>query len=103
MSYILNFGKHKNKSIETIYNENPQYLQWLYSQPTTKANKELYEILESKLKNKNDYYMSFGKYKNKGLSWIIQNDSNYIIWLRGNKYVKENLDKLYKIVCAINI
>jgi uncharacterized protein (DUF3820 family) len=103
MSYILKFGKHKHKSIDELFESNPQYLQWLLSNPLTKANTELYEALESKLKNKNDYYMTFGKYKNKGLSWIIQNDPDYILWLRGNKYVKENLDKLYKIVCAINI
>jgi uncharacterized protein (DUF3820 family) len=103
MSYIIQFGKHKNKSIDTIHEENPQYLHWLYTQPTIKDNKELYEAIESKLKNKNDYYMTFGKYKNKGLSWIIENDTKYILWLRGNEYVKNNLDKLYKTVCALDI
>lgn len=103
MSYTLNFGKHKNKTIDELYETNPQYLQWLLSNPLTKSNSELYNALKSKLINPNDYYMTFGKYKNKPLSWILQNDSKYILWLRGNEYVKNNLDKLYKIVCAINI
>lgn len=103
MSYIITFGKHKNKSIDQIYEENPQYLQWLFSRDTVKENQELYDNLKSKLINKNDYYLNFGKYKNKPLSWILENDSKYIIWLRGNTYVKENIPNLYKIVCGLNI
>lgn len=103
MSYIITFGKHKNKTIDQIFDENPQYLEWLFSREQTKDNKELYEALESKLKNKNDYYLNFGRHKNKGLSWIIQNDPKYIVWLRGNTYVKENIPKLYKIVCSLDV
>lgn len=103
MSYILKFGKHKNKTIDEVFESDRQYLQWLLCNPLTKANSELFDALENKIKNKNDYYMTFGKFKNKPLSWIIKHHPDYIMWLRGNNYVKQHFDKLYKIVCAVNI
>lgn len=104
MSSVLNFGKYKNKTIDYVFKYDPQYCQWMFSQPLlTENNSEIYNFLKEKLINKNDYYLKFGRYKNKPLSFVIKHDPNYIIWLRGNKYIKNNCDKLYKIVCSINI
>lgn len=99
----LNFGKYKNKVISQVWEENKSYCQWLYTQPMIKNYPEIYKFLDDNLKNKKDYYMTFGKYKNKPLSWIIENDSKYILYLKGNDYVKENLTKLYEIVNKLNI
>lgn len=103
MSYLLQFGKYKNLSVDAIFEQNPQYLQWLFARTDEKDNNDLYKALENKLINKNEYYMTFGRHKNKTLTWIIENDKKYIVWLRGNAYVKENLDNLYKIVCALDM
>ena len=103
MSYVLTFGKYKNLTVDKVFEENPNYLQWLFSRTDENDNEELYNALKSKLINKNDYYMSWGRHKNKALSWILKNDANYIVWLRGNKYVKDNLVDLYKIVCALDV
>lgn len=98
------FGKFKNKSVEQVFQENPNYCQWVYNQPMLKDSQpEIYEFLKSKLINKNDYYMTFGKYKNKSMSWIIQNDPKYIYWLRGNTYIQENCKKLATIVNGIKL
>jgi uncharacterized protein (DUF3820 family) len=99
----LTFGKYKNKEISQVWEENKSYCQWLYTQPMIKNHPEIYKFLDDNLKNKKDYYMTFGKYKNKPLSWIIENDSKYILYLKGNDYVKENLTKLYEIVNKLNI
>ena len=102
MSYVLTFGKYKNLSVDKVFEENPNYLQWLFSR-TNELNEDLYNALKSKLINKNDYYMTWGRFKNKPLSYIMEKDKSYIVWLRGNKYVKENLQDLYKIVCALDV
>jgi hypothetical protein len=99
----LTFGKFKNLTIENVFNENTSYCNWLYRQPMAEQYPEIYKFLESKFKNKNDYYMTFGRYKNKPLSWILENDNKYILYLKGNEYVKNNLTDLYKIVNNLNV
>ncbi len=99
----LQFGKYKNMSIADVWNENVNYCQWLYKQPMIKNYQEIFNFLDNKLKDKNDYYMTFGRYKNKPLTWIIQNDPKYIMYLKSNEYVKNNLTNLYDIVNNLNI
>lgn len=99
----LEFGKYKNKTIQEVWDENKSYCQWLNSQPMIENYPEIKKFLDDNLKNKNDYYMTFGKYKNKALSWIIENDKKYILYLKGNEYVKTKLTKLYDIVNKLDI
>jgi len=103
MSYILTFGKYKNLTVDKVFEENPNYLQWLFSRTDENDNEDLYNALKSKLINKNDYYMNWGKFKNKPLSYIMEKDPQYIVWLRGNQFVKEKQPDLYKIVCALDV
>lgn len=101
---IFEFGKYKYKSVEDVFKDDLQYCQWVFKQPLLKDNnKEIYAFLKDKLINKNDYYMPWGRYKNKGLSWILQNDKKYIYWLKGNQYVQEHCKQLSSIVNGINI
>jgi len=101
---FFQFGKYKHKSIEDVFKDDVQYCKWVFKQPMLKdTSPEIYDYLKEKLINKNDYYMSFGKYRNKPLSWILQNDKKYIYWLKGNQYVQEHCQKLSTIVNGIII
>jgi uncharacterized protein (DUF3820 family) len=95
---VIDFGKYKNKMIGDIFVNDKAYCQWLYYSPMTQTNKNLYQYLENKFKDKNDIYLTFGKYKNKSLKWISENDKKYILYLKGNDYVKNNLTNLYEEV-----
>lgn len=95
---ILEFGKYKDKEISEIFNENPNYCVWLLNQPMIKNYPEIYEYLKNNLLDKDAYYMSFGKYKNKSLDWIKINDPKYIEYLKNNEFVISKLDKLYELV-----
>ena len=78
MSLILEFGKYKNLNIEDVYNKDINYAQWLYRNTLTKQYDDIYNFLDNKFKNKNLIYLSFGKYKNKSIDWVLENDKNYI-------------------------
>lgn len=95
---IIDFGKYKNRMIGDIFVEDKTYCQWLYSSLMSQTNEKLYKFLESKFKDKDDIYLTFGKYKNKSLTWISENDRKYILYLKGNEYVKNNLSSLYEAV-----
>lgn len=100
---ILQFGKFKNRPVDEVYNENVSYCQWLYKQPMIKNYEEVYKFLESKFKDNNDYYMTFGKHKNKSISWIKENHPQYIMYLKGNEYVQTKLSDLANIVNRLDI
>lgn len=95
---IIDFGKYKNRMIGDIFVEDKAYCRWLYSSLMSQSNEKLYKFLESKFKDKDDIYLTFGKYKNKSLTWISENDRKYILYLKGNEYVKNNLSSLYEAV-----
>jgi uncharacterized protein (DUF3820 family) len=100
---ILDFGKYKNRMIGDVFSEDKNYCQWLYNSPMTKTNENIFNFLETKFKDKNDIYLTFGKYKNKSLSWILEHDKKYIMYLKSNEFVKEKLTKLYEAVNKLNI
>lgn len=103
MSTTLEFGKYKNSNIIDIFEKDPNYCQWLFKQPIIKQYEEIYNFLESKFKDSRDYYMSFGKYKNKPLTHIINTDPKYIYYLKSNEYVQTKLPELAKIVNALQM
>lgn len=93
---IIQFGKYKGKNFLDLLENKPSYCKWIYTQPTIM---EMYpkfkELLDLKFKDNNSYYMTFGKYKNKSLKYINENDKKYINYLKFNEYVINNLDELY--------
>lgn len=94
---ILKFGAHKGCNIEKVASEKPQYCQWLLKQPFLDEHKDIKTYLEDKFINKDEIYLSFGKYKNKPLSWVKANDVGYIEnYLKKNDFVKEKMKKLYE-------
>lgn len=100
---ILEFGKYKNKDIESVFKEDINYCKWLYTNPLTKNYTGVYDFLHSKFHNNNLIYLSFGKYRNRSVDWIIENDKNYIYYLRSNQYVQSKLPELANYVNKINI
>lgn len=88
---IIDFGKHKGKSIVDLSKTDFGYCKWLLDQPF--ASEEIKNYINSNV-NVNDYIMRWGKYKNKSISWIKVNDVKYIEWLSHNKYVIDKCPKL---------
>lgn len=93
---IIDFGKHKGKSIVDLSKTDFSYCKWLLNQPF--ASDEIKEYINSNV-NVNDYIMRWGKYKNKTISWIKTSDEKYIEWLTNNQYV---IDKCPKLVEALH-
>jgi uncharacterized protein (DUF3820 family) len=89
---ILTFGKFKSRNIKDIIKEEPSYCQWLLERPDY-LNETQVNILNKTIK-RDDYYMSFGKYKNKSLKWIYDTDKKYIHYLKNNEYVKSKMNNL---------
>lgn len=88
---IIDFGKHRGKSIVDLAKTDFSYCKWLAAQPFT--SDEIKKYITSNV-NVNDYIMRWGKYKNRAVSWIKSEDSKYIEWLINNQYVIDKCPKL---------
>lgn len=100
---VISFGRYKNlnKTINEIFDNDPDYCRWLYSQPFIKIHPEIFEFLESKFINDRDIYLEFGRYNKKNLQFVIKHNFQYLYYLRKCDYVKILYPKLYKAVCYI--
>jgi hypothetical protein len=67
----ITFGKYKNQELEDIIKNDPGYCKWLSNQPN--VNDEIKEFINDNLDMK-ELMMRWGKYKNKTLNWIKNND-----------------------------
>ena len=101
--YVIEFGKHKGKTIKDIYSQDPKYIFWLMEKdpyfrvdfdqllniPENSSDRE--RIIETEInrvfpKATPDDVISFGKYKGKTFREIFATDPNYIAWfLRNNQ------------------
>lgn len=96
--YIINFGKHKGKTIKEIYAENPQYIYWLMSKdhyfkvnfdqllniPDNSPDRETIIANEFRRvfpKITPDDLITFGKHKGKTFREVFAFDPNYVKWL----------------------
>ena len=50
-----------------------------------------------------DFIISFGKYKHKSVLWILENDPNYIEYLKRNEFVQTKMIKLAEFVNDLEI
>lgn len=92
---IIQFGKYKGQNFLDILENNKAYCKWLHSQALImKSNPMFLKLLDVEFKDKNEYYLTFGKYKNKSLTYINNTDKKYITYLKFNDYVNENLQEL---------
>jgi len=88
---IIDFGKHRGKSIVELAKTDFNYCKWIAAQPF--ASDEIKDYIASNM-DLSDHVMRWGKYKNKSVSWIKTTDSNYIEWLINNQYVIDKCPSL---------
>jgi len=89
-AHILTFGKYIGKDINTIIKCDESYCSWLLRhKESSKLNDEQIKILESNIRE-DECYIGFGKYKNRSIKWIFENDKKYIYYLKNNDYIKNN-------------
>jgi len=91
----IQFGKYKSKTIEYIIENDINYAKWMFEHPKLVLDEYITEILSDAFHDKDEHYLTFGKYKNKSLSWIKENDLKYIDYLQKNEYVKSKMVDLH--------
>ncbi len=130
----LTFGKHNNKTIEGVLDEDPQYIEWCLKQKLLffkdakvfndllKQNSSFVFSLEAirkyvefdseikrfghfddfdsqfELRMSLDCLFSFGKYMDKSLRFVAENDPKYIEWCFINEliFIESERDYYYK-------
>lgn len=85
---VIQFGKFKGKTIDSILTTEPEYLNWLKSQYYYQLDPRLMEIVDSHKPNKDA--LIWGKHKGRSVKQIHAIDPAYVIWLKCNKFVQEN-------------
>lgn len=98
---ILQNGKYKDEDVRDVYFKDPDYIKYLYYQPSIKYEKDIYEFVLNKIypNHEREIFMDFGKYKGKPLSYILKKkDIKYLLYLHGCSFIKKNNKKLYKIL-----
>lgn len=100
MSAILDFGKYKNKSIDEIYTIDQQYARWLLNQDLLISDKpEIAEFLNSKFDSDDkSFLLTWGKWKNRTIKWVFDNDKQYFNWMKKNEYIKTKCPKLFESI-----
>lgn len=92
----IQFGKYKSKAIQYIIENDISYAKWMFEHPTLVLDDYITKILSDTFQDKDEHYLTFGKYKNKSLSWIKANDKKYIYYLKKNEYVINKLPDLHR-------
>jgi hypothetical protein len=85
---VLKFGKYKNQELEDIFSKDEPYCFWMWKWSQIKGYPEIYEFLKNKFKDGDDFYMYYGKHKNKSISWINDNDQPYLHYLKNNIFAQ---------------
>lgn len=99
---IIQFGRYKGKKITDILNSHPSYCKWLTTQSLIMEQYPKFkDLFDLEFKNKDDYFLNFGKHKNKSLIYVNNVDKKYTQWLRHNEYVKNNLPELVKALDSL--
>lgn len=104
MTTILRFGKYRSREIADIYETDPQYCRWLLHQDIlTEGYPDIRLFLDGKFKDDDkSFLMTWGRYKNKTIQFIKDNDVDYFNWLLNNTFVKSNCGKLLQELLKIN-
>ena len=89
-------GKYNGKLVSDIIEKDPSYCSFYLFKYKGYKRKELVDLLSKHFTDENEYYMSFGPFKNKSLSYIKQTEPEYIDYLLNDEYVKEKCKVLYQ-------
>ena len=76
----INFGKHKNKTLEQVNEEDNQYLVYLLNCGFLKKS-QTEHILQNYIK---DIKVGFGKYKESTFGELMVSNPKYLNWLSEN-------------------
>lgn len=96
LSDLIDFGKYAGKTYSEILACDVSYARWLTNQPS--VEQQLKSALLAQLPVDEGYILSFGKYKNKPLTWVQKNDEKYYQYLQKAEYIKQNMPKLSKLL-----
>jgi uncharacterized protein (DUF3820 family) len=101
---IIPFGKYKNESIEDIFEKDLPYCKWLFNQEMLIGGLlDVQMFLNDKLKGSDlSFEMGWGKWKNRTIKWIQQNEPQYFTWLCKNQYVSESCPALKKALIELS-
>jgi hypothetical protein len=94
---LINFGKHKGKTVEQVYATDRNYLIWLSDKETIlRTRPEIKEFIELKFGSNVDksYILNWGRYRNKSAKFIFENDKPYFEWLLSSDFVNDKCPKL---------
>lgn len=92
---IIKFGKYKNLDISVVHDKDPHYTSWLFNQKQIiNRYPNIKKFLEDKYLEKDEYYVTIGKYKSKNLKWIYEHDPDYLIYLNTISNNNEGLSEL---------
>ena len=92
---IIRFGKYRNLDIKDVYNKDPNYTAWLFSQKQIiNRYPNIKQFLEDIYLEKDEYYIPIGKYKNKSLKWVFEHDQEYLIYLNSISLNNPGLSEL---------
>ncbi|KAG6955227.1 hypothetical protein JG687_00011348 [Phytophthora cactorum] len=95
MATQLSFGKHKNSTIQEVFDKDPSYCRRLRNHPN--LDEDIANFFASKFANGPDdesYLLNFGKYKGKSVKQVFAIDEQYLQWLRASKFATEKAPKL---------
>ncbi len=100
----LTFGKYIGMPITAVYDMDPQYAQWLYTQDNKSSYPSMVrEFLEDTFKDADvSYVMPWGKYKGLSLKEIKCKNPQYLQWLWTNDYVNQNCHDLKSAISELN-
>jgi uncharacterized protein (DUF3820 family) len=98
-THILELGKYKGRTIESVIAFDPSYVGWIRSKPWSDIDKVLMEAI----KDVQVADITFGKYKGRTLEWLMENDESYVQYLYNSDFVRDNhpdlkvrIDAIYK-------
>lgn len=87
-------SKYSGELVNDIILKDPSYCHYLVHFSKNYIPKDIRDLLFNKFPNKDDYFMSFGPFKTKSLTWIQANEPEYIDYLLNDKFVQTKCFKL---------
>lgn len=85
---MFTIGKYKGKTVEDVAKVDACYCSWFYNTMSCKYPETANAI--KRCIDTESIYLNFGKYKNKSISYVAENDKRYIQYLLDSDWVKKN-------------
>lgn len=88
---IIDFEKYRSKSFDEVYQLDPRYCRWLYTQELILTRSpELKAFLDEKFKGTDmSYQLTFGKYRGRTINQVLLMDRQYLEWLYSSPFPRK--------------